>query len=198
MTLRLAARGIAVALVATIAVAASAQDNLISNGDFEADTTDPWAVYGDATLTLDTAEKHGGSASAKVEVGSVGANFWDAGLQYNVDVTFSGGTLYTWSAFVKSENAKQINWKPELAADPWTAYGEEMMTMTGEWSEYYLEFTPDVDADPASLTLHIQADDEDFWIDDSRWYTGAYTPPVVSAVDAEGKVATTWGSLKSR
>jgi hypothetical protein len=85
-----------------------------------------------------------------------------------------------------------------LAADPWTAYGEEMMTMTGEWAEYYLEFTPDVDADPASLTLHIQSDDEDFWIDDSRWYTGAYAPPVVSAIDAQGKVATTWGSLKSR
>ncbi len=52
--------------------------------------------------------------------------------------------------------------------------------------------------DPASLTLHIQSDDEDFWIDDSRWYTGADAPPVVSAIDAQGKVATTWGSLKSR
>ena len=188
----------AITLAATLSVAASAQDNLIENGDFEGGVTDPWGVYGDATLTLDASEVFEGSASGKVEVGAAGANFWDSGLQYNVDVTFTGGQLYTWAAFVKSEGAKNINWKPELAADPWTAYGEQMLAMGPEWTEYHIEFTPDSDVDPGSLTMHIAESGEDFWIDNARWYEGAYVAPTTTAVDAQGKVATAWGSLKSR
>jgi len=188
----------ALAIAATLTVATSAQDNLISNGDFEAGVTDPWGVYGDASISLDTSDVFEGGASGKVEVGSAGANFWDSGLQYNVDVTFTGGTLYTWAAFVKSEGAKNINWKPELGADPWTAYGEQMLAMSPEWTEYHVEFTPDTDVNPASLTMHIAETDEDFWIDNARWYAGAYVAAETTAVDAEGKVATAWGSLKSR
>ena len=201
MALRSIGRMAVMAFATAIAVAASAQDNLLSNGDFEADTTDPWGVYGDATLTLDTVDKHGGSASAKVEVNSVGANFWDAGLQYNVDVSFSGGTLYTWAAFVKSDGTKEINWKPELAEDPWTALAEEMQASTADWAEYYVEFTPDADVGNGSLTLHIQLDDQDFWIDDARWYEGAYVPGDTgspTAVEADGRATTTWGAIKTR
>ena len=201
MALRSMARMGVMALAATFTVAASAQDNLISNGDFEAGTTDPWGVYGDAALMLDEGDAFAGSASLKVEVNSVGANCWDAGLQYNVDVTFTGGTLYTWAAFVKSEGSKEINWKPELAADPWTAYGEQYLTMSADWTEYFVEFTPEADVAPASLTMHIQAGDEDFWIDNARWYEGAYVPGdtgAPTAVEADGKATTTWGSLKTR
>ena len=158
-------------------------------------------VYGDAALSLDEGDAFAGSASGKVEVNTVGANSLEAGLQYNVDVTSVGGTLYTWAAFVKSSGAKEINWKPELAAGPWTAHAGQMQASTAKWADYYVEFTPAADVAPASLTLRIQADDEDVWIDNARWYEGSYVPGdtgAPTAVEAVGKATTTWGAIRTR
>ena len=104
-------------------------------------------------------------------VGSAGANFWDAGLQHGGHV-FEAGKRYTLSAFLKcSQGTLDINFKPELAADPWTGYGSQAFTMTEEWAEYSV--TTDViaeDVSPASITFHIAYAAADFWIDGVRFY----------------------------
>lgn len=177
---------------------AQAATNLIKNGGFEEGTTNPFSVYGAATLKLDTTEKYAGNASCYVDVASKGANFWDSGFQY-LNIEFEANTQYTFAAFVKAEAPKQINFKPELSADPWTAYGEKMMDITTSWKEYYVEFQPPVKVTPAALTLHIAADDVNFWIDNVRWYVGTYEPETIpTAVDPKEKATTTWAALKSR
>jgi hypothetical protein len=35
---------------------------------------------------------------------------------------------------VNPTGTEQINFKPELAADPWTGFGEEMKTVTATWT----------------------------------------------------------------
>lgn len=192
-----AAVGLGIALTISGVVPAQAQ-NLLKNADFEGANTDPWSVYGAATLTVDATQKHSGKSSGYVDVTAKGANFWDAGLQY-LNIEFAAGTQYTYAAFVKAEAPKQINFKPELSADPWTAYGEKMMDIATDWKEYYVEFKADAKVTPAALTLHIATDDTNFWIDDARWYVGTYEPGnLPTAVDPNEKSATTWAALKSR
>jgi hypothetical protein len=186
------------ALSLSVSLAAHAATNLLKNGDFEGGDTAPWSVYGSATITLDTKTPFDGKGCGFVQVNAAGANFWDSGLQY-AGVEFKANTQYTFAAFVKAEGAKDINFKPELAQDPWTGFGEQMKNIGTDWKEYYVEFQPAAVVTPASLTLHIAADDKDFWIDSARWYEGKYEPAAPpAAVEPSDKLATTWAKLKER
>lgn len=178
---------------------AGAQDNLLTNPDFEAGNADPFTAYGDITLSIDNTEVHGGDNALFVDVNSVPANPWDSGIKYTQDVAFTQGTEYTWALFMKGEAPRVVNMKPELDADPFTGYGETAQNITTDWEEYHVTFTPDANVAPASLTLHTGASDIGFWVDDVRFYEGPFTPgDDPTAVDAKGKLATSWASLKKR
>jgi hypothetical protein len=89
---------------------------------------------------------------------------------------FQKGKKYTLSLFFKSKSGTAtINLKPELAQDPWTGYGETLVTATEKWAEYHTTtpvFTADVN--PAHVTVHVQFKAQEFWIDDVKWYEGDY------------------------
>ncbi|MBA7670333.1 hypothetical protein ES703_78478 [subsurface metagenome] len=159
--------------------ALGAATNILANGGFEDGVADPWGTYGDATMevvqelvgaAVPEAPIEGGSC-LHVVVAAAGANFWDAGLQHAGHV-FEAGKQYTLSAFLKcSQGTLDINFKPELAADPWSGYGDQVFTMTDTWAEYSVTtdvFTEDVS--PASITFHIAFAAADFWVDDVRFY----------------------------
>jgi len=119
-------------------------ENLLANGGFEDGVPEPWSTYGDVTMevvqeltdaVVPEAPIEGGSC-LHVVVSAAGANFWDAGLQHAGHV-FEAGKKYTLSAFLKcKEGTLDINFKPELGADPWSGYGDQVFTMTDEWAEY--------------------------------------------------------------
>jgi hypothetical protein len=73
-----------------------------------------------------------------------------------------------------------INFKPELQQDPWTGYGEQVITITDEWAEYHVT-TPvfEETTSPASLTFHCGFAAGEFWVDDVQLYEGDYVPTVV-------------------
>lgn len=174
----------------------NAVENLLENGDFEADTPDPWGVYGDCAISVSTDDPASGNQCLYVEVNSVGGNFWDSGLQHAGHV-FQPGT-YTLSAFLKAEAEREINFKPELGADPWTGYGSQAFTMTTEWVEYHtVAEIPEV-VDPGTITFHIAYADINFWIDNVKWYEGEYVPSAVTAVQPSGKISTCWAKIKTR
>ena len=182
----------------SLTLGASAVENLIQNPGFEEGVVDPWTSYGAVELSV-TNDAYDGDFALEAKVLEKGANFWDSGVQYHPDISFAANTTYTWALFFKSDPPVEINMKPELAADPWTGYGESRQNLTSDWAEYYVEFTPDADVNPASLTLHVAFDVATIWIDNARWYVGTYTPAELpTAVEPEGKLATTWGSLKQR
>jgi hypothetical protein len=157
-----------------------------SEGGFESGVLGPWQTYGNVTTHVVT-ELAGATVPEKVikgkyclflDVAPGIANFWDAGLQYR-GVVFQKGKKYTLSAFLKSKKGPmQVYFKPELEIDPWTGYGDEMMTITEKWAEYSVT-TPVFEADvrPASLTFHIGSAVGGLWIDGVRFYEGDYVPP---------------------
>ena len=190
----------AFALLATLA---GAQDNMVTNADFENGVLDPWSSYGPVTLEMAArADAHSGTEAMMATVPGPGANFWDAGIQWKPDIFFAKNTDYTWAMFFKSDPPVRVNIKPELGVDPWTAFGENQVQLTEEYQEFWTEW--DVggnDIVPASLTLHVQFDQATIWMDDVRWYEGDYEPfegTEPQAVDPTEKAATTWGQVKSR
>ena len=172
-----------------VSVPSLAQDeveNIMINGGFEDGITDPWGGYGGATQEV--VDKLDGAAVPEdpiegnfclhVVVAAAGANWWDLGLDQSGHV-FEKGKKYTLSAFLKcKEGTLDINFKPELGQDPWTGYGEEIITMTDEWAEYSIT-TPvfSEDVSPATITFHIGFAAAEFWIDGVRFYEGDYVPP---------------------
>ena len=152
--------------------------NLLVNGGFEDGVLAPWGTYGDVTAEVVSNEAIEGGSSLHLTVNSVGANFWDAGLQHTGHV-FEAGKQYTLSAFAKcSAGTLDINFKPELAADPWSGFGDQVFTMTDEWTEFSVT-TPvfETDTSPAAITFHIGFAATDFWIDGVRFYEGEYVAP---------------------
>jgi len=181
----------------------------LENGGFEYGIPSPWTLYGDGSIEVvkrltgavipeDPIE---GRYALHVTVNEAGDNFWDTGVQHKGHV-FEAGKAYTLAAFLKSkEGPLEINFKPELAQDPWTGYGEKAFTMSEEWEEYYIT-TPRMpgDVDPASLTFHVAFTKGEFWMDGVRFYEGEYEEPdftPVRAVKPQGKLAGTWGSIKA-
>jgi hypothetical protein len=156
-------------------------ENLLANGSFEDGVTDPWSTYGSASMeVVDKLRRPAidediieGDFCLHVEVSAKGANFWDSGLQH-AGHTFEAGKVYTLSAYLKSADGPlQINFKPELGADPWTGYGSQAFVMTEEWEEYHITTPPmPSDVNPATITFHIAYDVGEFWIDDVRFYEG--------------------------
>jgi len=184
--------------IAVIGQSHAAPANLLKNGNFETGVMDPWSTYGDMikaeVIAKDAIE---GNYCLHIVCATKGVNFWDGGLQ-NAGHTFEKGKIYTLAAFLKSPNKLQINFKPELAADPWTGYGDKVMTMTEQWQEYYIT-TPAMpdNINPATVTFHIAFDVGEFFVDNIQFYVGDYVPGNVSAVKSNDKLATTWGNLRS-
>jgi hypothetical protein len=151
--------------------------NKLINGGFEDGVMDPWGIWG-ATAEVVTVNPVEGLSCLHVTVPQAGANFWDSGLNQGGHV-FQAGKKYTLSAWLRcSQGTMRINFKPELQQDPWTGYGEQVMTMTDQWAEYSIT-TPvfGQDVSPASITFHIGFDAGDFWVDGARWYEGEYVAP---------------------
>jgi len=173
--------------------------NILTNGGFEDGVLEPWGFWGDATAEVVTELVGAAVPEAPIEgdsclhitVNSAGANDWDYGLNQGGYV-FEAGKKYTLSAFLKcKEGTLDIRFKPELAADPWSGYGDQVFTMTEEWTEFSVT-TPVFaeDTSPGSITFHIAFAAGDFWIDGVRFYEGDYVPPPVTiTVEAGGDIA---------
>ena len=169
-------------------------ENLLDNGGFESGAMAPWTTYGDVTTEVVTdligaavpEDPIEGDYCLHITVNSLGANFWDLGLQHRGQNIFEQGKKYTLSVFLKcSSGTLNINFKPEHDGDPWTGYGEQAQTMTEEWQEFSIT-TPVMteDVNPACITLHIGYAVTDFWIDGVRFYEGDYVEPVFKSFKA--------------
>jgi len=151
--------------------------NLLTNRGFETGAVDPWTIYG-GTIEAVPADTVEGDFCMQVTVETAGANFWDSGIKQS-GLTFQKNRAYTLSAFCKCDGGtRQINFKPELDADPWTGYDATVFTMTDEWAEYSLttqEFTADVS--PGCITFHVGFAAGVMWMDCIRFYEGEYVAP---------------------
>jgi hypothetical protein len=121
-----------------------------------------------------------GNYCLHVVVPAAGANFWEVGVN-QAGLVFEEGKIYTLSVFLKSKEGElDINFKPELAQDPWTAPAEQPFVMTEEWTEYSLTTAVVTEElNPAEIVFHVGYEPCEFWMDNIRWYEGEYVPPTL-------------------
>jgi hypothetical protein len=185
--------------------------NLLPNGGFETGNAGPWNIYGDVTFEVVTECVDASVPEGPIErdyclhlvVPSAGAGPHESGMS-DGSYTFEKGKKYTFSCFIKCKSGTlQFRMKPEHAADPWEAYGDQVFTATEKWQEFSVTtpvFTEDVT--PASPSFHLAFEAGDFWIDGIRFYEGDYVPPLFKSFTAknpspeDGTVhEDTWASL---
>ena len=178
-------------------------ENILQNPGFEDGIVNPWTSYGPVQIEVvgKEADPIEGDFCLHVTVLQKGANFWDAGVQYR-NLIFDKGKKYTLAAFLKAKKPMNINFKPELAQNPWTGYGEKMMMMTEEWQEFHTT-TPKMPltVNPAEITFHVAFAVNEFWMDYVRFYEGDYVEPDLEtgkprAVNPSSKLTTVWGEIK--
>jgi len=173
----------AVLLIGFMGVVPSrAQENLLPNGGFESGLIGPYATYGAGTNEVvtdcvDAAVPEGpieGDYCLHIVIPSAGTNDWDSGMT-DGSFTFENGKRYTFSAFLKCKSGTlQIRLKPERAVDPWEGYGDQVVTMTEEWQEFYVTtpvFTENVT--PASPSFHLGFEVGEIWMDNLKFYEGS-------------------------
>ena len=184
----------------------SASLNLLTNGGFETGELLPWTgggAAGSVMTVVDTLEGAEipedpieGDYCLHVVVEEEGANPWESQLKYT-NLVFEQGKIYTFSAFIKSDDEMQIRLNPQLSVDPYTSYGSQTFTVTNEWQEYYITTPPMTETvTPAGLDFHFNYGVGEFWIDDVKFYEGEpYSPPPSGAIvlgDFEGGLDGWW------
>ena len=180
--------------------------NLLKNGGFE-DKLEGWNTYGHVKKSVETKLAGAvikdspveGNRALYVSVLGPGKNFWSSGLQHK-DHVFEKGKKYTLAAFLKiKKGTMKINFKPELAQDPFTKMVGGKFDMTEEWKEFHVT-SPKLAKDviPAQITFHIAFGKAEFWLDNVRFFEGDHVPPDGNpkVVNVNSKLALKWGDLK--
>jgi len=113
------------------------------------------------------------------------------------------GETYTVIFWARSEAPREVSLNVQMQHDPWTFYQGGAINLSGpEWAEYHITFqsTSNVERD-MWVGLAIAQSDVDFWIDNFRYFEGEpeddLNRDTPFPVDAEEKLATQWGALKT-
>jgi hypothetical protein len=179
--------------------------NLVPSGDFESEADKAeWRLnLADAQATMELDKKDAAIGESSLFIDGIvldPARSWkpqiDDGL---IPITENG--VYTFSAFLKAEEQRDVGMYAEIPVDPWTKSPNKTVTVTTEWVEYW---ATDVPPGPESrLGFANQGSTVSYWIDGIRFYPGEYVPTEIDdgpkiAVKPAGKLATAWGELKQR
>ncbi len=162
--------------------------NLISNGDFENGTLDPWNGWGNSSTRAVSAEGEGyNSTYAMVLTNPSEAQLYEAQQVYTLSEPLEQGTEYTVSFYVKSSVPATIQFQlqnPDYAAD--YSGGIEVGTT---WQQVVRTITPTT-GDRNKLVFDFGQTPATIYIDDVVLTSGevaAGSPPVIIEMSDEEK-----------
>jgi len=191
-------------ILAILAPTTTAQEikNLLKNPDFEADTGN-WTIGAGGTFLIDKKEKFPVGQVAKAQIDNPGANDWEPEIHSNMfDV--KNATVYTCSFWAKADaDVRPIGVKFEQL-ETWTG-PSQTFNLNMEMKEY--NFSPTMTmGSPPQVVIHIQFNKikGGVWLTHFRVYEGKYVKDNVDpnakpkAVTPGEKLASSWGSIKSR
>ena len=182
---------------------------LLENHSFEEDL-EGWELEDGAccdrgglyTMEIDKSNPQHGKQSLKVIGHKATGTAWHAKVKQR-DVSMKAGETYTVIFWARSEKPREVTLSVQMQHDPWTFYQGGAINLLGdEWMEYHITFnsTADVEKD-MWVGLSIAQSDEDFWIDNFRYFEGEpeddLNRETPFPVDAKEKLTTQWGEIKS-
>ncbi|MAF12373.1 hypothetical protein CMK11_18160 [Candidatus Poribacteria bacterium] len=196
-------------VVLVLSTSVWAVENLALNPSFEEDEIilddnawDSWATWGDADgigseVFFDEDEFIDGSRSLRVEpIGTVNWHF----IVLNLPIPVSQGDDYTVSFWAKGAKTRPLTVKFK-ATDNTVSWDETDMIISDVWEEYHL--TGVTQSDEMKVEWFCSAGNEVvLWLDFVNVYAGGFVEGVEpsagpQAVDALGKLATAWATVKN-
>lgn len=182
---------------------------LLENHSFEEDL-EAWGLEDGAccdrgglyTMEIDKSNPQHGKQSLKVIGHKATGTAWHAKVR-QTDASMKSGETYTVIFWARSEKPREVSLSIQMQHDPWTFYQGGAINLLGpEWMEYHITFQSGADVDRDMwVGLAIAQSDEDFWIDNFRYFEGEpeddLSRDTPFPVDPKEKLATQWGEIKS-
>ena len=154
--------------------------NLITNGDFEAGTIDPWTSNGTATGEVSAeGEGYGDTGYAMVLNNPTAAEFYNAQQVYTFDEPLEQGTELTYSFYIKADVATSL--QVELQSPDYSADYSGAIAVGTTWSQVVGTLNPSA-ADRGKLLFDFGDTATTFYVDNVVLTNGEIitgTDPVV-------------------
>ena len=183
-------------------------ENLLSNPDFKVNTAG-WELGDGNIFAIDKKETcPTGTNVAKAAIEAVGANNWNPEL-HSPSFALDSSKTYTYSFWAKTEPGKTKLINPSFESnDPvWAGAAGTSVTLTDQWVEYHSTAVWGNENRPV-VVIHIALNNppthlNDLWIAHAKVYEGAFVEEKIvgekpKAVTPGEKLASSWGSIKSR
>ncbi len=196
--------------------AAEELENLVINPDFT-EGQNGWAMFaGNAAATWAIQPKGGVGDDAHcafVDVTATdGGNWYTPNLYTSGFVALEKNTEYTCTFWARTEEGEEkgITLTIQRGADPWTRFTQEAFAINGEWAEYSMTWNHPETLGNGWVMIHTPGSDArgvakgKLWIDHVRVYRGEYQEDELSAgetikaAEPAGKLATSWGHIKTQ
>lgn len=182
---------------------------LLENHSFEEDL-EGWELEDGAccdrgglyTMEIDKSNPQHGKQSLKIVGHKATGTAWHAKVKQR-DVSMKSGETYTVIFWARSEKPREVTLSVQMQHDPWTFYQGGAINLLGpEWMEYHITFQSGADVERDMwVGLSIAQSDEDFWIDNFRYFEGEpeddLNRETPFPVNPKEKLATQWGEIKS-
>jgi len=177
-------------LIAATIIPGQAGTNIISNGDFEAGTLDPWGGWGNGSTREVSASGGGlgGSGYAMVLTNPTAANLWSAQQLYTFDTPLEQGKEYNCSFWVKASSSAVI--QVELQSANYSANYSGGIDVGTTWTQVNLTFAPTA-ADRTRFIFDFGQSAATFYIDDVVFMEAPTN--MVSNGDFETATLDPWG-----
>ena len=181
-------------------------ENLVTNPDFE-DGTNPWTMWVEdagavAVIKVDDKEEFlTGEQSLLIDIQKKGGGMRVELHQNPFVLKANQKLIYAFWAKVDKDEIRSANMIVNHRADPWTGYGSKAITITEEWTEFWLE--ANITANDALVGIYVELRDTVgmTWFDHFRFYEGKYIEEELGqeekAVDPNSKIAATWAKIKN-
>jgi hypothetical protein len=181
-------------------------ENLVSNPDFDMDMNivADWTIGAGGTLSIDKKEKFPIGQVMKAQIDAPGANDWEPEV-HSKAFDVKNGTMYTCSFWAKADADKRPITVKYEQLDTWVGPSQNFSITDKEMTEY--SFSPIMTmGSPPQVVIHIQFNKVKggVWFAHFRVYEGKYVEDDLKiagkpkAVSPGGKLAVTWGDVKSR
>lgn len=141
-----------------LATFAFADDDISKN--LVNDPNEGWTIYGPQTNKRIKDANVQGGAAIEVVIPHAGGNNWDAASQVNITKKVSKGDKIVAAAYLKTKDtgaSATLHMRLQVNSAPYSAYGEQDVTITSDWQLYSLEATADQDyaANSTVLVIHL-------------------------------------------
>ena len=193
------------------AFAAQAQDDevedLLQNGDFENFNQTPWTMWVEdasamAMMIIDDEEVLTGDQSLLIDICQKGGGQRVELHQNPFNLKKGQQLTYAFWAKVEEGEIRPAKMIVNHRADPWTSYAFKEITITDEWTEFWV--TANMTADDPMVGIYVELRDTEglTWFDRFRFYEGEYIEEELEGMEGKAvkpfsKMSSTWASVKA-